>query len=301
MEPPDYEPKATYDLHVRGDDLPPPLRPYVHEYYEVGFDVPPGQVLRMPVSATTDPVLNVSLEGRITVLIGGGFRIPPVTLAGPQPEAYAVEAVGTVRGFYVRLAPVGPLVLLGVEDYTLTAQGARPLHEMVRPPLAEAARAWGQALLDAPTFADRAALTDRFLLDHRGEPDRRARLVEGAVAAIEKAGGDIRIDDLARQLGTSERTLRRHLGVLGVSPKRFAAIVRFRHAHAFLHNTPDVTWADAVARFGYADQAHFVREYRRFSGRPPSQWDPKLRVVDRRMGIEDPLDGHTPERPGSLD
>ena len=48
MEPSVFEIKATYDLHVLGDKLPPPLRPYVHEHYAIGLDVPPGQTLRIP-------------------------------------------------------------------------------------------------------------------------------------------------------------------------------------------------------------------------------------------------------------
>ena len=62
-----------------------------------------------------------------------------------------------------------------------------------------------------------------------------------------------------------------------------------RRAHAYLHTTPGATWLDAVARFGYADQAHFVRDYRRFSGTSPTRWEPQRRIVDRRMGIEEPL------------
>jgi AraC-like DNA-binding protein len=278
--------EASYDLHVRGDDLPPPLRPYVHECYEIGLDLVPGQTARFPVSATTDPALNVTLSGTVTIRLGTAFRLPPVTLAGPQPDAYQADVAGEVRGFYVRFATVGPLVLLGVEDYSLTHRGARPLHEMVRPDLRGAARVLEDRLLTAPTFTDRVELTTRFLLDHRREPDPRATLVQAAVQAIDRAGGNLRIAELARRLGTGESTLRRHFAVLGMSPKRFAAIVRFRRAHAYLHTTERATWRDAITRFGYADQAHFVREYRRFSGTSPTRWDPRNRSIDRRMGIE---------------
>ena len=283
--------RPAFDHHVLGDALPDALRPYVREVYELGLDMPPGEPLRTPVSATTDPALNVSLSSPITVDIGRGFVLPPVTIAGPQREAYAVEMTGRYRGFYVRFAPTGPLVLLGVEDYALTPAGARPLHEMVPPPLAGAAHDWSDALFAAAGFEERLALTTAFLLAHRREPDRRARTLAAAVEAIEAAGGDVRIADLADDLGVGASTLRRDFVALGVSPKRFAAIVRFRQAHAFLHTTPGATWTDAVARFGYADQAHFVREYRRFSGEPPTRWDPQLRGVDLRLGIETPTDG----------
>ena len=279
--------QPLYDHHVLGDALPEALRPYVREIYEFGLDIPRGEPYRTPVSATTDPVLNVSLAGPAYIKIGQGFHLPPVTIAGPQPQAYAAVLPGHLRGFYVHFAPLGPLVLLGVEDYALTDAGARPLHEMVPPDLTEAARAWEDALFAASGFEERLALTTAFFLAHRREPDRRARTLETATDAIEAAGGDIRITDLAARLGVGESTLRRYFGALGVSPKRYAAIVRFRRAHAFLHATPGATWRDAVAQFGYADQAHFVREYRRFSGEPPTQWNPAVRGVDLRLGIED--------------
>lgn len=283
--------KAPFDLRVPGRDLPEPLRPWVQEYYETGLDIPPGETLRVPVSATTNPVLNVTCAGSVLIRIGAPFPIPPATIAGPQPAAYVVEATGRLRGFYVPFTTVGALALLGVQDYSLTGKGARPLHEMVRPELKEAARGWAEDLLKASGFEERTELGSRFLLAHRAEPDARVRLLQAAVEAIEEADGNLRIDDLARRLRVSPGTLRRHFAVLGMSPKRFASVLRFRRAHEYLSTTPGATWPAAVRRFGYADQAHFVRDYRRFSGAPPTGWDPELRMVDRRMGIEGPSEG----------
>lgn len=290
MPPTELEIKAVFDLRVQSDHLPPPLRPYVREVYETGVDVPPGEVFSFPISATTEAFLNVSLSDPVFIRIGQGFRLPPVALAGPQAEAYTFDMAGSYRGFYVRFAPVGPLALLGVEDYSLEDGRARPLHALVPPELTEAARAWEDALIRAASFEDRVALTTHFLLAHRRPLDRRTRVLSAAVEAIEEAGGDVRIRDLARRLGVGESTLRRYFGALGMAPKRFAAVVRFRHAHAYLHTTPGATWRDAVARFGYADQAHFVRDHHRFSGTPPTRWNPERRAVDRRMGIETPPD-----------
>lgn len=279
--------KVPFDLRVPRADLPAPLRPWVHEYYATGLDIPAGETLRIPVSATTDPALNVTYSGSVVIHIGDGFSIPPVTLAGPQPAAYAIEARGQLRGFYVRFDIVGPLALVGVEDYSLT-DGADPLHEMVRPDLRVATRIWEQDLLNAGDFSERVELTNQFLLAHRTEPDARVRLLQAAVERIDRADGNLRMNDLARELDIGPSTLRRHFAVLGMSAKRFASVLRFRRAHRYLSTTPDATWADAIGRFGYADQAHFIRDYRRFSGTPPTGWEPGLRAVDRRMGIEGP-------------
>jgi transcriptional regulator GlxA family with amidase domain len=127
-------------------------------------------------------------------------------------------------------------------------------------------------------------------------PDRPARLLERAVEILEETGRTPRVDELARGLPVSPSTLRRRFTALGVPPKRFASVLRFRRAHAYLSTTPGATWADVVARFGNSDQAHLVRDYRPFSGASPTRWDAGHRGVDRRMGIEEP-----PEEPEPAD
>src|SRR5690606_3901079 len=219
------------------------------------------------------------------------FRHPPVTISGPQPAGYEVDFAGAVRGFYVRFTPVGPFTLLGVRDFGLSERGAPALHEVVRPALREAARCWGEALLAARDFETRVALTLDFLLPLTEAPEPGADFLGTAVAAVEAASGNVRVGALARQLGVSPSTLRRRFGVLGLPVKRFAEVLRFRQAHAYLRTPPGATWADVVARFGYADQAHFVRVYRRYSGGPPTQWNAEERLVDLRLGIEGEFGG----------
>ena len=298
MEPvPPFPRLQSSGLRVLGADLSPELQLYVHEMYEEVVPASPGASLLIPISATTDPTLNAMWSGEPVVrLRAATFRVPPVALAGPQPEAYAVEYRGEVAGFFVRFTTVGPLALCGVRGYGISERGAPPFHALVRPALALAAQRYGEALVAAPDFAARCALTEHFLLDAlatRPRADAEAvPLLEAAIKEIELANGRIRVAALARALGVSEATLRRRFGVLGMQVKRFADVVRFRHAHAHLHTTPGATWPDIVERFGYYDQAHFIRDYRRFSGGPPTRWQPDERIVDRRMGIEGAFDPH---------
>src|SRR5690606_16096110 len=130
-----------------------------------------------------------------------------------------------------------------------------------------------------------------FLLPLAGAPEPGTDLLRATVGAIEAASGNVRVGALARALGVSPSTLRRRFGVLGLPVKRFAEVLRFRQAHAYLHTTPAATWSDVVARSGAADQAHLVRAYRRCSGGPPTQWNAEGRLVDLRLGIEGEVGG----------
>ncbi|PAP75600.1 AraC family transcriptional regulator [Rubrivirga marina] len=286
-------------FRLDSDALPAALRPYLREIAEQAMPEPMEPV-SFALSATTLPNLNVTLEGRGHVVMPpayGGRTVPldPFSLAGPQVHPVVVEVASALRGMDVLFSPVGPFALLGVVDYRLSPDGPPPLHEVVRPDLAEEVQAWRDDVLAAPSagtppaeaFAARAARIVAFLEARLDDVPREADFLGRAVDAVEAAEGVIGMAALAREMGVSTATLRRRFAVIGLPLKRFSAVVRFRHAHLFLATTPGATCADAVHRFGYADQAHLVREHRRFSGAPPTRWSIADRSFDRLGGPPD--------------
>ena len=287
-------PLPSSGLRAEREALPESLRPHVAEIYTETIPEAPGGPLTFPVSAVTRPFLNVCVTGRQWVAIGDGFWVPRVALAGPQPDAYTVAAHGRCEGFFVVFEPAGPLALFGIRGFWRGEPDPPTFAATVRPALARAARTYTEALLAAPGFDARAALTVTFCAEGlAGAPASdlaEAAFLREAVETIERTGGQIRTAVLADRLGVSPSTLRRRFASLGLPAKRYAEIVRFRKAHAHLHATPDATFAETALEFGYADQAHFSRDYRRFSGTPPTKWLRDARIVDRRLGIEGRFD-----------
>lgn len=98
-------------------------------------------------------------------------------------------------------------------------------------------------------------------------PDKR--LCE-AIRQIEKTGGDIGVDALSVQCGLGRRTLERLFSrKLGMSPKRHVRIVRFLR---FLneYRAPETgNWAHTAVEARYYDQAHFIKEFKAFTGESP--------------------------------
>ena len=71
----------------------------------------------------------------------------------------------------------------------------------------------------------------------------------------------------------SGRHLRRRFKeVVGISPKYFARIVRFHQVASHIENEKRLDFAHVAAQYGYADQAHLIREFRQFSGKTPLQF-----------------------------
>jgi AraC-like DNA-binding protein len=57
---------------------------------------------------------------------------------------------------------------------------------------------------------------------------------------------------------------------VGVTPKRYCRILRFQRALVGAHRGKRVDWAQLAVECGYWDQAHFIHEFRLFSGLTPT-------------------------------
>jgi AraC-like DNA-binding protein len=99
--------------------------------------------------------------------------------------------------------------------------------------------------------------------------DMRVRHV---VDRIGRQLGMIGIRELASEVGLTARHLeRRFEQVVGISPKRLARIARFQHALAMLDRLDGARGTRTAAACGFADQAHFVRDFHELAGCPPGE------------------------------
>jgi AraC-like DNA-binding protein len=79
-----------------------------------------------------------------------------------------------------------------------------------------------------------------------------------------------RVQDLAVKVGMSERQLRRGFDdVVGIAPKRFLRIVRFRRALRAARVSARRDWAAIAESAGYYDQAHLIADFRELTGATP--------------------------------
>ncbi len=96
-----------------------------------------------------------------------------------------------------------------------------------------------------------------------------------AVAMATRVHGLVRVEDLAATAGVSARHLERQFAVhVGLSPKRFLRVLRFQQVLAALREpaTTASTWADVAAQHGFYDQAHFINDFKHFTGDTPGAW-----------------------------
>lgn len=98
-------------------------------------------------------------------------------------------------------------------------------------------------------------------------------VVQRLCGAIVEQAGQVRIDDLACQSGLSARQMRRiFLEQVGLSPKHFCRVIRFRNSLSRIGPACRGDWAQVALDCGYYDQAHFINEFQEFSGHTPGEF-----------------------------
>jgi AraC-like DNA-binding protein len=93
-------------------------------------------------------------------------------------------------------------------------------------------------------------------------------LLRAATQLINVGRGLTRVGDLTEKLGTNSKQLERAFRHgIGVTPKAFSRITRLQTVVRTIGEGAD--WADTAYRCGYFDQAHFINDFREFSGMTP--------------------------------
>ncbi|MFF5382313.1 DUF6597 domain-containing transcriptional factor [Pedobacter suwonensis] len=115
-----------------------------------------------------------------------------------------------------------------------------------------------------------SAYLDRFFLRKLSPPKYSILPI---IKDIEELNGQLKVGELAKKYFTSPRQLERNFkNLVGVSPKDFISVVRYRFANRIIkNNTSRKCLAEIAFESGYYDHAHLTKEIKRFTGSAPSK------------------------------
>lgn len=192
---------------------------------------------------------------------------PAVCLCGPLNRTLTLDCDGRMMLVGAGLLPAGWSLLVRASAAEIADQ------------VIDGRALWGAAvdaahgrIAEARSDAERIAGLDAFLcaqLAHgRARLDPRLAAVDRWIAGVPHA----RIDALVASLDVSARQAERIVAAShGASPKLLAAKYRTLRASAMLATGHARDWRDAGGG-AFADQAHFIRDFRRFIGQPPTRF-----------------------------
>ena len=114
-------------------------------------------------------------------------------------------------------------------------------------------------------------LLNQFIEKELSRVDFSFTRFDALIRSIRLEHGEQSIKMLANQANMSERTLQRKVkNAIGVGPKSFSNIMRFKMVLETIVKYPEVDWQDILYLSGYYDQAHFIKEFKKYTGRTPS-------------------------------
>lgn len=117
--------------------------------------------------------------------------------------------------------------------------------------------------IDPFSLTELIRYTERLLLK-RLEDARHHAVTEDAVSCLLLHRGACGISRLAKECFVSTRQLERLFHeYIGVTPGKLARLIRYQCLWQDIVYLPDFDIQDAVFRYGYTDQAHLMREFKR--------------------------------------
>ena len=127
-----------------------------------------------------------------------------------------------------------------------------------------------EQLLGAVRDDERVRVVERFLRERTRERATDS-VVSEVVDRIRRTKGSLRIDKLAREVALSQSALeRRFRRAVGTSPKKFAALIRLRNVVRM--RRAGASFTEIAYAAGYADQPHFIKDFKRFTGKAPDEF-----------------------------
>ena len=120
------------------------------------------------------------------------------------------------------------------------------------------------------TDKNRIKVVEQFLVSQLKDIQTDKLIVE-AVKLIYQTNGTIRIKELNEKLFISQSPFeKRFRKVVGTTAKKFASIVRFNTVLDNLHQTKTLT--EICYENNFFDQAHFIKEFKQFTGDTPENF-----------------------------
>jgi AraC-like DNA-binding protein len=205
----------------------------------------------------SDGFYHLSKEHSITLI--GIADIPAIV------EAQNDSVAGTIG---VEFSPEGAYRFFKLRQSDIKNK-IHPLSEV----LGKTARILEEKISNAESVNDKVNLLQEFLLKlfslQEADP-----IFDHCVQKIRASAGQVSINELERETGYSSRWLHmKFIEKVGLSPKNLSSILRFQQYYQALAINQEKVFMEKEFYNHYYDQSHFIKEFKRFTGLPPTRFE----------------------------
>lgn len=200
----------------------------------------------------------------------GDRRLGHAVVIGPRADWCAMDNAGERTMIGAQFKPGAAAAFLGVPAYE-----ASGLFLDLADLCGATAADLRDELLHTPSLADRFRILEKWLTLRIASDRTPDAAVAYALSAFGRAPGGLPIGGLSERLNMSpKRFIEQFKREVGMTPKRYSRLIRFRRALLLIRQSEDGlrSWADIAHDCGYYDQAHFIKEFQEFSGLTPTEY-----------------------------
>jgi len=195
-------------------------------------------------------------------------RYGGAVVCGPHSKFFVIDGEEQTSVVGVHFKPGGAYAFLGPPSDELTDR-----HVSLADIWGRAARELRDRLLEAPTPDAKLDVLEEELLSRRSDRRTRHPAVGYALGEFRRAPHAARIAQVSGRIGLSPR---RFIEVfrqeVGLTPKLFCRVRRFQRVLRRIYRREELDWPDVALAGGYFDQAHFIHDFRAFSGINPTAY-----------------------------
>jgi AraC-like DNA-binding protein len=208
-----------------------------------------------------DTYKHHSQNGEITIL-------PKCFLIGQLTKPYVIEPIGITGSFVVQFKPNGFLPFSTI-----------PIKEMENKAISldilfgEDGKKLGEQILNADATSERIQIIETFLFKQLVKKKTIDSIVNSTVETIFKRNGQFSVNEFSNNNKISRRQLaRKFSSSIGLSPKQLAKTIRIQTTLKVLLNEEITSLTDLAYENEYFDQAHFIKEFKEFTGLTPKEF-----------------------------
>lgn len=210
----------------------------------------------------------ICLENSINARLNGNIFMKDRYCATGQVTAPMTgDVIGKNRILMVFIHPCGLHQLFGI-DMSLLTNTSMPLSELLDE---EECNVFIGKLNNSANNDEMIQVLNEFFLSQLPVFEIAPKVLQ-SLDFIHQHKGNVSVKDIEANCYITPRSLERYFKVyVGLSPKEYAKIFRFKCLVNFINQNPGVTWSTLCEQNGYYDQSHLTRYFTRYMKVKPTE------------------------------
>jgi AraC-like DNA-binding protein len=227
-----------------------------------------------PLAHTNIPLYADGYPGIMFQQAENGFYLLPrkkklseLFLYGQTLQPVSLDVTGPFKFVVLQLYPFASKYLLGIDPKELNDD----CFDLLQLDYVDV-ESFHRKLIAANDLQEQVNIISDLMLElikaHQSSPNDK---IQQAIELILRQHGQVTIKNLLDELFITERTFERNfMAQVGLSPKQFAKIVQFQCSLQRLNKTRFDKLIEISHDSGFADQSHFIRAFKKYTGQTPS-------------------------------